>query len=50
MSDEAFVEAYRVRVGGGITAARDEMSAIDGAAEVDDKRGICVYNPRGVQS
>ena len=38
-------EAYSVRVGGGITAPRDEMSAMDGAAEVDDKRGICVPPP-----
>lgn len=44
------MEAYKVRVGGGVTAARDEMSAIDGAAEVDDKKGICECNPHVVQS
>ena len=39
-SAAAFVDAYNVRVGAGITAARDEMRSIEGERDVAWSNGI----------
>jgi hypothetical protein len=40
MNDALFVEPYKLRVGGAITAAREEMSSMEGDGEVLVNKGI----------